>query len=70
MFHQQLKTCHWWFFVDCASSEQFYKLAPAPSPPPSPEFADLSSFSRRRSSPARRKRYNLQIGREERRGQR
>ena len=28
MFHQQLKICHWWFFVDCESSEMFYKMAP------------------------------------------
>merc|ERR1712130_422565 len=21
MFHQQLKICHWWFFVDCDSSK-------------------------------------------------
>ena len=26
MFHQQLKICHWWFYVDCESSEQFYNL--------------------------------------------
>ena len=29
MFHQQLKICHWWFYVDCESSEQFYNLDPA-----------------------------------------
>ena len=28
MFHQQLKICHWWFFVDCDSTEMFYKMAP------------------------------------------
>ena len=28
MFHQQLKICHWWFFVDCDSSEMFYEMAP------------------------------------------
>ena len=28
MFHQQLKICHWWFYVDCESSEQFYNLDP------------------------------------------
>ena len=28
MFHQKLKICHWWFFVDCDSSEMFYKMAP------------------------------------------
>ena len=31
MFHQQLKICHWWFFVDCESSGQFYNLAPRES---------------------------------------
>ena len=28
MFDQQLKTCQWWFYVDCQASEQFYVLAP------------------------------------------
>ena len=28
MFHQQLKICHWWFYVDCESSEQYYNLDP------------------------------------------
>ena len=28
MFHQQLKICHWWFYVDCEASEQFYNLNP------------------------------------------
>ena len=28
MFHQQLKICHWWFYVDCGSSQQFYNLDP------------------------------------------
>ena len=28
MFHQQLKICHWWFFVDCDSSEMFYEMDP------------------------------------------
>ena len=28
MFHQQLKICHWWFYVDCESSAQFYKVNP------------------------------------------
>ena len=26
MFNQQLKTCHWWFFVDCETSELYYNL--------------------------------------------
>ena len=42
MFHQQLKICHWWFYVDCDSSEQFYNL--------DPDFTELSieNFARTR----------------------
>ena len=54
MFHQQLKICHWWFYVDCDSSEQFYNL--------DPDFTELSieNFARTRDRDRARARADLE----------
>ena len=60
MFHQELKICHWWFFVDCASSVDLYKMAPAPTSRPRNRTEE--NFRLRRNFQSNQYSYDFDIG--------
>ena len=58
MFHQELKICHWWFYVDCESSIELYKMAPRP------RNKTVENFRLRRNYQSNQYNYNFDIGRQ------
>ena len=59
MFHQELKICHWWFYVDCESSIELYKMAPTNRP----RNKTVENFRLRRNYQSNQYNYNFDIGR-------
>ena len=60
MFHQELKICHWWFYVDCESSIELYKMAPTNRP----RNKTVENFRLRRNYQSNQYNYNFDIGRQ------